>query len=172
MISRFKTLLLLAFFTCKSKESELNVMPQSVGNYVVLGEGWTFSLDFATYQRLNFTRKNVTSCQAPFRIKRINRSGEELKIEVSRPASCELSYELVWDGVIMERNPSRIQIYLTAQSDFCKDSDRLESDFIVLDLFKVIKGVSQDNLQQIYLREYCSFRDFNCIGDCDMEITE
>lgn len=172
MISRFKTLLLLAFITCKSTEPDMNVIPPNVSNYEVLGAGWTFSLDFAAYQKLDFTRKDVTSCQTHFQIKRIKRSGDELKIEVNRPESCKLLYKLVWDGVIMETNPSRIQIYLTAQSDNCKYTDSLESDFIILDLSKVIIGASSDDIRQIYLREYCSFRDFNCIGNCDMEIKE
>ncbi len=120
---------------------------------------------------MDFNRKSPSDCQVNYEVKTVKRNGNDLTLEISRPKGCSGIYELVWDGLWQESYPRRMQLYLTASFNSCSPGIETETDVIRVDLEKAIKETSAD-LFTIYLREYCSFRDFNCEGNCNLIIPD
>lgn len=167
MASVFRFFLLVFFCSCSvgDQDSPLN----AVDLYQIQGPGYRFTLDPVKYRQLDFNRKDLSLCQVQFEIKGIKRSQGELALEIERPKGCNAVYELVWDGQWQESSPRRMQLYLTGIFTTCTPTTETEIDLIKIDLTKAIREAPTD-LFTIYLREHCSFRDFNCVGNCDLKI--
>jgi hypothetical protein len=138
--------------------------------YQVQGEGYLFTADPIKFQKLDFNRKDPSLCQVEFEIKKVKREGNKLTLEILRPKDCIGTFELVWDGVWQESSLKRMQVYLTAQFSSCASSSETEVDVIRIDLAKVLQNSEPMDPFTLYLREHCSFRDYNCVGDCDLVI--
>ena|GEM_PF-2920537 len=167
MVPVFRFLLLL--FLCSCSVGEPDSFDRLANSYLISGQGYRFTLDPVKYQRIDFNRKDPTLCQVDFELKGIKRQGNELTLEIERPKGCTGKYELVWDGIWQETSPRRMQVYLTAAFGACAGSAETELDVIKVDLATAVQGDPKD-LFTIYLREQCSFRDFSCIGNCDLSI--
>jgi hypothetical protein len=139
------------------------------GFYNSSGPGYRFTVNSAKYQQLDFNRKDPSLCQINFEVKSIKRAQNELTLEIERPKGCNGIYELVWDGKWQESSPRRMQVYLKGEFNSCQISSEMQVDIVKIDLAKSLPGAPVD-LFTIYLREYCSFRDFNCVGNCDLSI--
>ena len=135
--------------------------------YQVQGHGYKFTFDRVRYLQLDFNRKDPTLCQVNFEIKAITREGSELTLEIERPKGCNGIYELVWDGLWQETAPSRMQVYLTGLFSSCSPISETELDVIKVDLANSIRENPTGQFS-IYLREHYSFRDFNCVGNCNL----
>lgn len=167
MSSAFRFLLLLFLCSCSVGESDADL---GLGNfYQINGVGYRFTVDRAKFQQLDFERNAASFCKVNFEIKRIKRQGNELTLEIERPKSCTGTYDLVWDGLWQESSPRRMEVYLTGLFNSCTGSSEMVLDVIKVDLATAVQGEPKD-LFTIYLREHCSFRDFNCIGNCDLII--
>lgn len=169
MVSVYRFLLLV--FLCSCSVGDENPSGGFGGFYSSLGPGYKFTLDPVKYQRMDFNRKDPSVCQVNFELKKITRNGKELTLEIERPKGCNGTYELVWDGKWQESLPRRMQVYLTGLFNACSPGSETEVDVIKLDLEKSIREAPKD-LFTIYLREHCSFRDFNCVGNCDLTIPD
>ncbi len=167
MISVYRFLLLLFFCSCSVGEPDPSDRLRN--SYLVNGVGYLFTADAAKFQYLDFNRENPALCQIDFELKGIKRLGNELTLEIERPKGCKRTYELVWDGNWQESVPRRMQIYLTALSTPCVGGTETELDVIKVDLATALQEAPKD-LFTIYLREHCSVRDFNCVGNCDVSI--
>jgi hypothetical protein len=138
-------------------------------SYQIDGVGYRFIVDAAKFQRMDFDRNAASFCKVNFEIKGIKRVGNELTLEIERPKGCVGIYELVWDGVWQESSPRRMQIYLTGLFNSCIGGSETELQVIKVDLATALQDMPKD-LFTIYLREQCSFRDFNCVGNCELKI--
>lgn len=163
----FRYLLLLFLVSCSFEDPDDQSGP--AGFYYVEGPGYRFVVDMGKYQRLDFNRKDPSLCQVSFELKGIKRDGNELSLEIERPKGCTGTYELVWDGIWQESSPRRMQLYLTGQFTACAGGAENEIDVIKVDLAKALLNDPGD-LFTIYLREHCGFRDFNCVGNCDLTL--
>lgn len=167
MVSAFRFLLLL--FLCSCSVAEPDDSGRLASSYNVSGVGYRFTLDAAKYQQLDFKRKDPSLCKVNFEIKRVKRQGNELTLEIERPKGCKGMYELVWDGTWQESSPRRMQIYVTGLFSSCLGGSETELDVVKVDMATALQDTPKD-LFTIYLREHCSFRDFNCSGNCDLNI--
>ncbi len=163
----FRFLLLVFLFSCSIGDGGGDL---GLGQYYnVQGPGYQFTADTGKYRQLDFNRNDPSLCQASFEIKRISRNGNELSLEIERPKGCTGIYELVWDGIWQESSPRRMQLYLTGLFPGCAGGAETGLDVIKVDLAKALLDAPGD-LFTIYLREHCSFRDFNCVGNCELKI--
>lgn len=167
MIPVFRFLLLVFLCSCSVGESDADLGFSRP--YQVQGVGYKFTMDAGKFQRLDFNRRDPSLCQVSFEIRSVKRSGNELTLEIERPKGCTGVYELVWDGIWQESFPRRMQMYLTGMFTSCNTGSETDVDVIKVDLAKALLEEPKD-LFTIYLREHCSFRDFNCVGDCDFKI--
>jgi hypothetical protein len=167
MVSVYRFLLLVFLFSCSVGDE--NPSDALGGAYFNIGLGYRFTVDPVRYQQLDFNRKDPSLCQVNFEIKSINRNQNELTIRIERPKGCNGSYDLVWDGRWQESSPRRMQVYLTGYFNSCSPNSEREIDEIKVDLAKALREPPTD-LFTIYLREHCSFRDFNCVGNCNLSI--
>lgn len=165
MVSIFRFVLLALFCSCSLGESDSNL--NFADFYQVQGTGYRFTVDSGKYMRMDFNRKDPSLCQISLEIRGIKRSGNELTLQIERPKGCTGMYELIWDGYWQESSPRRMQLYLTGMFYTCSDGLETEIDEINLDLAKALRESPKD-LFTIYLREHCSYRDFNCVGNCDL----
>lgn len=159
----------LLAFLCSCSVGDPDANPGLANFYQVQGVGYRFTVDSGKYQRLDFNRKDPSLCQVGFEIKSIKRTGNELTLEIERPKGCNGTYDLVWDGNWQESSPRRMQVYLTGMFTSCSGGTGMELDVIKIDLAKALLEAPKD-LFTIYLREHCSFRDFICVGNCDLRI--
>lgn len=167
MVSVYRFLLLV--FLCSCSVGGEDPLRGFDGFYSSSGPGYRFTIDPVKYQQLDFNRKSTSLCQVGFEIKSIKRVGNELTLEIERPKGCNGIYELVWDGKWQESSPRRMQIYLTGDFNACTVGSEMQVDKVKVDLVKSLPEAPVD-LFTIYVREYCSFRDFNCVGNCDLSI--
>lgn len=167
MVSVYRFLLLV--FLCSCSVGEEDPSGAFDGLYSSIGPGYRFTIDPVKYQQLDFNRKATSLCPVSFGIKSIKRTQNELTLEIERPKGCNGIYELVWDGKWQESSPRRMQVYLTGVFNACTVGTEMQVDVVKIDLVKSIPEAPVD-LFTVYLREYCSFRDFNCVGNCDLSI--
>ena len=167
MVSVFRFLFLLFLCSCSVGDQDMDM--DLANSYQIQGIGYRFVADRGKYQALDFNRKDASLCQVGFEIKSIKRQGNELTLEIERPKGCKGFYELVWDGTWQESAPRRMQIYLTGRFAACTGSSEVEIDQVKVDLATALQDESKD-LFTIYVREHCGFRDFNCIGNCDLKL--
>ena len=78
-------------------------------------------------------------------------------------------YELVWDVIWQESSPRRMQVYLTSMFNTSSVWSETELNVLKVNLAKAIPDTQKD-LFTIYLREHCSYRDINCVGNCNLSI--
>jgi len=167
MVSVYRFLLLV--FLCSCSVGEEDPVGAFDRFYSSSGPGYRFTIDPVKYQQLDFNRKATSLCPISFEIKSIKRVRNELTLEIERPKGCNGIYELVWDGKWQESSPRRMQVYLTGVFNACTAGAEMQIDVVKVDLVKSLPEAPVD-LFTIYLREYCSFRDFNCVGNCDLSI--
>lgn len=167
MVSFFRFVLLAFLCSCTLGESDPALGLS--GFYQIQGVGYLFTADSGQYHRRDFNRNDSSLCQVSFEITGIKRVGNELTLQIERPKGCSGMYELIWDGNWQESSPRRIQIYLTSLFNTCSVGPETEMDILKIDLAKALQETPVD-LFTIYLREYCSYRDFNCVGNCNLSI--
>lgn len=167
MVSVYRFVLLAFLCSCSIGDSDPALGFSDF--YQIQGPGYRFTVDSAKFQQLDFNRKDPSLCQTIFEIKSINRNASELTLEIERPKGCNGVYELVWDGKWQESSPRKMQVYLTGFFSTCSPGSETEIDVVKVDISKAIRETPID-LFTIYLREHCSFRDFNCVGNCNLSI--
>lgn len=160
----------LLLFLCSCAVDNTDAAMGISSPYQVQGEGYVFTADPVKFQKLDFNRKDPSLCQVEFEVRKMKREGNELLLEILRPKGCIGNYELVWDGVWQETSPKRMQIYLTGQFSSCVSGSEQEVEVIRIDLEKAFRNTSPMDPFTIYLREHCSFKDFNCAGNCELII--
>ena len=160
---------LLLVFLCSCSVGDQDPAAAFDGFYSAIGPGYRFTVDPVKYQQLDFNRKDTSLCQVAFEVKSVKRDLNELTLEIERPIGCNGTYELVWDGKWQESFPRRMQVYLTGFFSTCTPGSETAIDVVKVDLAKALREMPSD-LFTIYLREHCSFRDFNCVGNCNLSI--
>ena len=164
----YRFALLILFVSCTLEEPNADFVLSNF--YEVEFEDVRFQADFREYHKLNFERSKQAICQYPFFIQGIKRSGNVLTLKVKRSASCSGSYRLVWDGMVQESNPERVQFYLVPEMMNCTQTGTLVEDELVIDLKKAFQSMVPQVVDRMYLyvREYCNFVDYLCEGDCEL----
>lgn len=168
MISVFRFVLLVVLCGCVS-ENPARVSGVAF-RYRIQGDGYLVTADLSKYQQLDFNRKSSLFCPVNFDNKKIRREENELLLEILRPKGCPANYELVWDSLWQESSPRRMQVYLTAGFVNCPPGTATELDVIRVDLAKATQSSLPMDPFSGYLCAHCSFRDFNCTGNCDLTI--
>lgn len=160
---------LLLVFLCSCSVNDSDLTSDGSDNFQITGPGYRFIADAVRYNQLDFNRNDPSTCQISFEIKSIKRVDQELSLEILRPKGCNGIYDLVWDGKWQDSAPAQLQIYLTGSFNSCGSGTEKETDLVKVDLAKALPG-RPGSSYSIYIREYCSFRDFNCVGNCELRI--
>ncbi len=168
MKSFLKAFLFVFFLSCSFENepdevSALYSIQNSASNF-------TFIASLNRYQQVDFNRLDPANCKVEYQLEEINRRANILNLRVKRPENCQVHYELIWDGLVMESLPMRIQLYLVPVFQSCVPSSRSKVDDIEVDLEKVLKFVPKEDIEDlvIYLRAFCAYEDYLCEGDCQI----
>ncbi len=144
-----------------------------VDQYLVTADDYTFYSDLEKYWDTHASRLEAGDCPYSWSIQQVTRNDNIFTVDIARPQACEVLYELIWDGAIMESYPMMANVFLRAHSAGCTDSAEKETDRLVIDLKEAFKNVSEAMLRDINfnLKEACSIRDYVCMEDCDLPVS-
>jgi len=158
----------IVFFSCNSESPEA-----ASEGYKVQTEAYTFYSDQKKYQDANARRGESDECQFSWSIRNVKRNGNVLTLDISRPAGCEVEYELIWNGMILESFPMMANVFIKAISDGCTDQDEDTTDILEIDLEKALKDTSLSTLSNtnFNIREFCAFKDVQCMEGCDVAVS-
>ncbi|WP_192348723.1 hypothetical protein [Algoriphagus sp. Y33] len=138
--------------------------------YEVTGDNFKFYSNPEKYEGINNRRATSEFCSFDWNIEKISRSGNTLEIEVNVPETCEIEYEMIWDGSLFFVNPPVANIFLNLLSEGCQNSESRKTVVLTVDLSQAFKNLSTEQLTTINfnIQEVCAIVDLPCNGDCDV----
>ena len=140
--------------------------------FTVKTDNYTFYADAAKFEEINAKRASDELCKIQSDIKNVQREGNLLAVTLDVPANCDVSYEVTWNGIVMESFPAQITLFLNVIGD-CQSEDSFEEAELVIDLDEIFEEEpSVDPTDMIFhIKDACSLVDITCEGDCDIEIS-
>ena len=160
--------LLSALFSC-----DTNTPGAQENKYSVAAERYTFYADADKYKEATTGRADKDQCKFTWKVLKVNRNGNVLTIDISRPSGCDVKYEIIWDGIILESYPGVANVFLKAQSENCTNQADTTTDKLVVDLEAAFKDIKPSTLKDtnFNIREFCATKDIQCEKNCDVTIT-
>jgi hypothetical protein len=170
IFSLIGVLVVALLFGCRNDKA--NAEPTPVEKYTVTSDLYTFHADSEKYQDVNVRRAQEDLCHFSWEILNVSREDNILVVEISRPKDCDVRYEIIWDGAIMESYPMMANIFLKAVSDNCIDQDDTITDELVIDLEDSFKDIPKSTLDNtdFMIRDVCSLTDVQCVDDCNVAV--
>ncbi len=171
-LSLIASVLLIVLFSCNTENSDLAPLTSSE-KYEVKSGDMTFFSDSEKYKETNARRGQSDDCKFPVDILKVNRNENELTISISRPKSCKVKYEFIWDGIILESYPMMANIFIKAVSDNCTGQRDMLTEDIIIDLEKAFKNTPKSTLKDInfFIKDACSLKDVQCLEDCNVAVS-
>ncbi|MEO0333776.1 MAG: hypothetical protein AAF223_19230 [Bacteroidota bacterium] len=114
------------------------------------------------------------SYSSPFTIDYVGREENTLKVEVSYPKGCEGTFDVIWDGIVMESYPMQACLFLKFSATDCPTEfihEDAEKKAIVIDLVALIGDESLVNETIFHVSNASSLQDVSCEGDCDQTVS-
>ena len=100
------------------------------------GENFNFYKSQELFNNVNLNRS--TDITNKFEIISVERTGKQLDITVSYYGECEVNtFDLIWDGHVMESYPCQVRIAIKRTSANCKSLTILKTETISVDLVKI-----------------------------------
>lgn len=163
---------LMMWSGCVADQDADTLMP--VEQYQVTAEDYTFFSDPEKYQDTRARRLESAHCTYSWSIQNVSRNANVLTVDIARPQGCEVLYELIWDGAVMESYPMMANVFVHPRSAGCTDQAEEETDRLVIDLKEAFKNVSETTLRDINfnIREVCTIKDVKCMEDCDLSVSD
>ncbi|AUP80958.1 hypothetical protein C1H87_20485 [Flavivirga eckloniae] len=167
----------LTFFasliSCDKEEDDPQGKMGVKGIYKITENIYTLYADNEKFIEANDKRGQADFCQVKTEIHKVKRVNNILTIEIYRPKNCNVKYEIIWDGAIMESHPSQAYLYVHAIAENCNDLKEKELDILIIDLEKTIKDIDKNTLKEIYftIKDSCSLTDVYCTEDCNVTVT-
>ena len=168
----FIPLALLLYVACDS-DSGLDAGPDAEPEkFTVKTDNYTFYADKERFTEADARRADKDYCDVPTKIKRVQRNDNLLAVTVSIPKNCEPSYEVIWNGLILESFPVQITLFLKVLGE-CTDNGEFEQHQVVLDLEEIFTDESSVNPAEanFTVKDACSLLDVACESDCDITVS-
>jgi hypothetical protein len=171
IFSLIGALLMTLLIGCRN--DNVNADPNPAEKYTVTSDLYTFHSDSEKYQDVNVRRAQENLCPFSWEILNVSREGNILVVDISRPKDCDVTYEIIWDGAIMESYPMMANIFLNAVSESCSDQDDTVTDELVIDLEDSFKDIPKSTLDNtsFTIRDVCSLTDVQCVDDCNVAVS-
>lgn len=168
-----KNLILLTLLTLLSCNNDHITTDTLDGKkYTVTTEKYTFYADPQKYLDANKNWTQPDQCKFSWKVKHVGRSGNTIRIDISKPKHCEVSYDILWNGAIMESYPPMANIFLIAKSENCTDAGEMETEQLIINLEEAFKDVPTASLREtvFYIKQVCSSTSIECKKDCDVSL--
>ena len=166
IIGLFLTGWMLTTPSCTSESDFEQQQPSE--KYTVVQEGYSFFADQKRYKEADVRRAQGGLCDVEWKILQVQRTGNELTLQLSKPKDCKVRYEFIWDGTLMESFPMMAHVFVKAVGENCV-ADEYEEEVIKVELNEVFKNLSVDEIANtnFTVRDACSLEDFRCTDDCN-----
>ncbi len=167
----------VSFFTLTScdNDSSDNDSDLKGANYKFSTGDFTFYANKEKYIDLEVLRGDKTLCQIEIEVVKVKREGNILTIDITKPKNCDVLFEVVWDGAIMESFPMQCHLYIHPTSNNCTDQDQDEKEIkvLTLDLEKILKDLDVSYIEDtnFTIKESCRLVDIVCTENCNITIT-
>ncbi len=161
--------LLVALTSCERKgDTDLKG-----SNYKVSIGDYTFYADKEKYTDLENLRGDSTLCQIEIEIVKVKRQGNSMTIDIAKPKNCDVEFEVLWNGTIMESFPMQAHFYIHPISKNCTDQEEKEIIVLTLDLEEILKDFDASYIADtnFTIKESCKFVDIVCVENCDVTTT-
>ena len=141
-------------------------------NYKVTTGDYTFYANKEKYTDLETLRGDESLCQIEIKVVKVKREGNILTIDVSKPKNCDVKFEIVWNGMVLESFPMQAHLYIHPTSNNCTDQEEKEVKVLTIDLEEVLKDLDASYIEDtnFTIKESCRLVDIICTGDCDVTI--
>ena len=176
----FRVMLVLvsvSFFTlasCDSDSSDNNSDLKGT-NYEVSTGDFTFYANKEKYTDIEEIRGDNSLCQIEIEVVKVKREGNILTVDISKPKNCDVDFEVVWNGAVMESFPMKCYFYIHPTSKNCTDQNQDEKEIkvLTLDLEKILKGFDASYIEGTHftIKESCRLVDIECSGNCNVTVT-
>ena len=146
--------------------------PGPAAEFTVATDNYTFYASQARFEETDAKRTSEELCSIQSEIKNVQREDNLLSVTLDVPQGCEVSYEVIWNGIVMESFPGQITLFVKVIGD-CSNLDSFQEDELTIDLDEVFKEEpSVDPTDMIFhIKDACSLVDVTCEGDCDIEVS-
>ncbi len=165
----------ISFFTLASCDNDSSDGDSDLKgtNYKVSTGDFTFYANKEKYTDLETLRGDDTLCQIETKVVKVKREGNNLTIDISKPKNCDVEFEVVWNGTILESFPMQAHLYIHPTSNNCTDQDEKEIKVLILDLEEVLKDLDASYIENtnFTIKESCRLVDIVCAENCDVTIT-
>jgi hypothetical protein len=170
IIGLFLTGWMLTTPSC-TQESDFE-QQQPSEQYTVIQEDYSFFADHQKYKEADTKRAQGDLCNVEWKIIQVQRTGNELALQLSKPKDCKVRYEFIWNGILMESFPMMAHILVKAVGENCV-AEEYEEEVITVELDTVFKNLTTDDIANtnFTVRDACSLEDFNCTDDCNTSIS-
>ncbi len=167
------SILLIALTSCESSDSSNGDPDLKGSNYKVSKGDYTFYADKEKYTNLEDLRGDSTLCQIEIEIVKVKRQGNSMVIDIAKPKNCDVEFEIVWNGTIMESFPMQGHFYIHPISKNCTDQEEKEVIELTLDLEGILKGFDASYIADtnFTIMDSCKFVDIVCVKNCDVTTT-
>lgn len=173
MKKRNKILSIIVPFLILACSDEENQDPDPAAEYTVQTDAFTFYADVEKFGEAEARRATDDYCSVPFGIKKVQREGDRLTVTLSRPVDCEITYDIFWDGLVLESFPVQISLFVKGNADTCEDSGEYRNDELDIDLKAVFEEAPQVDIDGAVftVKDACSLVDVQCENDCDVSVS-
>lgn len=172
---KFISILIICLLLYNCDSTNVDDKLQVNENYVVIEDDYTFIVDAEKYKDTELKRAKDDFCQVKTNISKVAREDNILIIEILKPKNCELKYEVIWDGLLLESYPMQGAIFVHSITDTnCNEGAEKETDTLVINLEEALKTLKKDIIENtnFTVRDACSLVDVNCSGNCNEVITD
>lgn len=142
-------------------------------DYKVSTGDYTFYANKEKYTDLETLRGDESLCQIEIEVVKVKREGNVLTIDVSKPKNCDVEFEVLWNGTILESFPMQCHLYIHPTSKSCTDQGEKEVEVLTLYLEEVLKDLDASYIEgtNFTIKESCRLVDIVCAKNCDVTIT-
>lgn len=111
---------------------------------------------------------------SPFSIDHVQRMGDTLNVEISYAKGCEGTFDVIWDGAIMESYPMQANLFLKFNATGCPTDFILGETvrkMITIDLVGFIGDEKLVKETIFHVSNASSLQDVTCEGNCDKTVS-
>lgn len=165
------SLMLFVLFGCESSEMAPLDKLALKETYKVATESYTFHANPEKYGDMESKRAKDELCAIETEISKVQRTDNILTITVARPMDCDIDYEIIWNGEILESYPMQSNLYIHAIGNNCSGTHSTD-DVLSIDLEQVLKDIDASIIADIdfTIKDACRLLDVTCNDNCNVTI--
>jgi hypothetical protein len=108
-----------------------------------------------------------------FSIDHVKRADNTLFVQLSHAKGCEGSFDIIWNGAVMESYPMQISLFIKFNATGCRTDEPGESISKIIAI-NLVQFIGDENLIKntvFQISNASSIQDVKCEGNCDETVS-